>query len=576
MISKLQLGPTRPHVAWWAGRAALVIAIVVGGYWLSLGTLLRDLSGQTPLAFIGLSPILALGLLVAGLRRREELPPPGRIDGVVGLGFIAGAALIVFIAPFAASIYFWVARLDMLSLPLYAAGALILLFGWRVLFLARGALLLLLLAWPLPFLALMENTSEFLTDVTAGVVRAVTSVVPMAAEVPNSDALFMIAFAPAPFVVQIATACAGLNSTVAFLLVGGAFTLLLTGGIVGKLLWLASGLVLIFILNIVRVVALIAVGAAFGERAALELFHPVAGMFALAIGLALMLLVVRRFGLAVPPLHAAQPAATVVHPARARAALEVPTATHPRRGSYAWRAVVLIVVAAMFGSVNGTFAAYEEGVNAITARPLAPRAASGTGQRPGPTAGQAAPAFIADRAVRRQTEITIGKPYFGTDSKWIRYQIGRDRTASGGTGYSMWLDSIRVVDRQNLVDFGVEDCYRFHGQTIDASEAVALGRGVVGRIVVTSFAKGGTPWVVLWWEWPVQAGAEVHHERLVLLASAGGQRQAEARPRAGSGPLLMFDFGTAVPAEFRPVANDLATFASKIVVAQSIDVQARR
>lgn len=569
MSSRLGFGPTRPHVAWWAGRAALLITIVVAGYWLSLATLWRDLTGQTPLAFIGLSPILALGLLLAGLRRRGPLPPPGRVDAVVGLGLIAGAALIVFIAPFAASIYFWVARLDILSLPLYAAGALILLFGWRVLFLARGALLLLLLAWPLPFLVLMENTSEFLTDVTAGAVRAVTSVIPMAAEVPGSDAVFTIAFAPEPFVVQIATACAGLNSTVAFLLVGGAFTLLLTGSLLGKMLWLASGLVLIFALNVVRVISLIAVGAGFGESAALELFHPVAGMVALALGLSVMLLVARRFGLAVPPLHVTRPPAP---PKQAIAPLPV---DRPRRRGMAWRAVILVLIAATFGTANATFAAYEEGLNSTTARPLTPRAAQQTEVGPTPTAGEPEPTFIADRLVRRSTEITIGKPYFGTDSTWIRYQLGRDREEAGVAGYPMWLDSIRVVDRQSLVDFGVEDCYRFHGQSIDASEAIALGGGVVGRIVVTSFAQGGMPWIVLWWEWPVQAGNEIHHERVVLLAPATS-RPAGPSGEVGRGPLFMFDFGTAVSAEFRPLANEMAAFASRIVVAQSGDGRAQR
>jgi exosortase/archaeosortase family protein len=578
MVQRLQLDSTRSHVPWWAGRVVLLIAIVVGAYWLSLGTLWRDLSGQTPLAFIGLSPILALGLLVAGLLRRTPLPPPGRADIAVGLPLIAAAGAIVFFAPFATSLYFWVARLDLLSLPLFVAGALILLFGWRVIFISRGALVVLLLAWPLPYLVLIENSSDFLTAVTTNAVRAVTSVIPIATEVPGSQAVFTIAYAPEPFVVQIATACAGLNSTVAFLLVGGAFTLLLVGPVRAKLVWLAAGLVIVFAFNVVRVLALLAVGATFGESAALDLFHPVAGLVALIIALVLMLAVVRRFDLAVPDLRVAP--GLVATGASGRSGPppvdgdRTPSARPMRRG-LAFRSAILVVIAVLFGTANGTFAAYESGPNSVTARPLTPGSARpGDGQTaagPRPVApGPASPSSIGDRVVAGESEITIGRPYFGADSRWVRYRLGEDMTTARDAEYPMWLDNIRVSDRKRLIDFGVEDCYRFHGQSIDASEAVALGGGVVGRVVVTEFAKGGSTWVVLWWEWPVQLGEQTLHERIVLLApwsrlTAGFSASQEP---AAAGPGFLFDFGAAVPAEMRPLANDMASVATRIVSAQ--------
>lgn len=572
MVQKLQLDSTRSHLPWWAGRVVLLTAVVVAAYWLSLGTLLRDLAGQTPLAFVGLAPILALGLLVAGLSRRGPLPVPGRVDIVLGLALVAGAGAIIVVAPFAASIYFWVARLDILSLPLFVAGVLILIFGWRVIFVARGALVLLLLAWPLPYLVLIENSSEFLTDVTTNAVRFVTSVVPLATEVPDSQAVFTVAYAPDPFVVQIATACAGLNSTVAFLLVGGAFTLLLTGPVIAKLAWLAGGLVVVFALNVVRVIALLAVGAGFGERAALDLFHPVAGLVALVVGLVVMLAVVRHFKLAVPSLRL---------PPRAGSAPEGSAAKSNHVGQrrfLAIRGAMLVVIAVMFGTANAAFAAYERGPNSIAARPLVPQPVASPG--PGPsndpraTPNASAPRVIGDRLVAGETEITIGRPYFGSDSTWIRYRLGRDVDASREHHYALWLDNIRVSDRARLVDFGVEDCYRFHGQSIDASEAIPLGRGVVGRIVVTAFADGGTQWVVLWWEWPVQDGERTLHERIALLAPASSR--LTAGPAGDTGPAFPFDFGTAVSPELRPLANDMALLATEIVAAQSIDVAVRR
>jgi exosortase/archaeosortase family protein len=543
ILAKPTFGAARPQLDWWAGRAALLAVVVIAGYWLSLATLWRDLAGQTPTAFIGLAPILAAGLLVAGLRRRTSLPLPGRIDLLLGLALIALAAIIVFIVPFAASVYFWAARLDILSLPLFVGGALVVLFGWRVLFVSRGALLLLLLTWPLPYLALIENSSEALTNVTAAVVGAVTSFAPIASPVKGSDATFLVAYAPDPFQVQIATACAGLNSTVAFLLVGGAFTLLLEGRILAKLLWLALGLTVVFAFNVVRVVLLITVGAAFGQAAAIDMFHPVAGLLALFLALVLMLGLVRRFGLRVPALR---PRRIRSGPSRRRP----PVPITRRRRTLAARGAVLVFVATLFATANATFAAYEADPNgqASVAQPLNPAST------------------VADRLIRSSQEILAGKPYYGEDSRWMRYRLGAAPGTAPANRYALWLDDIRVTDRQRLVDFNVEKCYRFHGQSIDASQAVALGRGVIGRIVQTQFSERGPTWIVLWWEWPVQVGAAVEHERVALLAPATVTVTPPSGARTGGVP---FDFGSAVADAYRPLAEDLAAYASDIVAAQT-------
>jgi len=183
--------------------------------------------------------------------------------------------------------------------------------------------------------------------------------------------------------------------------------------------------------------------------------------------------------------------------------------------------------------------------------------------------------MMGDRIVYNQSVVTVGKPYFGDDSTWTRYVLGRGPDAPRAERYPVWLDDIRVRDRQKLVDFGVEKCYRFHGQSIDASEPVALGYGVIGRIVVTTFGAGQTPWVVLWWEWPIHIGQQILHERLVLLAPTSSKPTGQA-PTVEGKPLILFDFGTAVSPEFRPLANDMASLANEIVVAQAGPTAATR
>ena len=538
-MAALPLRTAGPHVPWWAGRALLLVVAVLAAYWLSLASLLRGLGGQTPLAFVGLAPLLAVALLLAGLGRRDALPSPARVDAVVGLGLIAAAGAMVLFAPPLTSTYFWAARLDVASLPLFAAGGLILLFGWRVLFVARGALAVLLLAWPLPYLVLIENTAEWLTAVTAGALTVVTAVFPIAHPRPGGEAIFTVAYAPDPFPIQVATACAGLNSTVAFLLVGSAFVLLLRGSALAKLTWFATGIVLVFLLNVARVVLLVAVGAGFGPTAALELFHPVAGMAALAAGLGVMLLLLPRFGLAVPEIRPAPPVASPLPP----------RATTVSRRAHAGRAALLLTIAACFAAANATFAAYEAGPfdeNGVAISPLAEERDA-----------------LAGWNVGRPREILIGRPYFGADSSWVRYRLWPAEATSASDRYTVWLDDLVVTDQQRLADFGVEKCYRFHGHSIDAAEALNLGGGVVGRIMAITRARG-SQWLVLWWEWPIEMDGRVHHERIVLLASTSADPEAVAIDPA-DGPGIDLQFGEAIPPELEPLAANLATLGSGIV-----------
>jgi len=523
----------------------VLAVIVIAAYWLSLASLWRDLSGQTPLSFVGLAPLLAFGLLIAGLSRRTPLPAPGRIDVIVGISLVLLAAVVLVFGPTFAAVYFWTARLDLATLPVFVTGVLIVLFGWRVLFVARGAVFLAFLAWPLPYLVLLENTTTLLTDLTANGLTAMVTVLPVATPTAG-EAVFRVNAAD-PFVVQVAAACAGLNSTVAFLLVGSAFAIFMKGSPASKAAWLGVGLSVVFGFNLVRVMLLVVVGALAGETAAIDLFHPVAGMVALIIALVVMLRLLSRFGLTMPDLGVAPPLATPL-PVRAVAR---PTAT-------AVRIAILAALALPLALVNSTFAAFDGPMNgnAAVARPLS-----------------ASSVEIGSWTVGSAEEIAWAKAYYGDDSRWTRFRLSAPPGTPSKDTVAVWMDDVVVSDRQRLTDFGIEKCYRFHGHSIDAAESITLGHGIVGRVASVTKSNSST-WLVLWWEWPVDRGGQVWHERVTLLA------HASARPSAGetrkAAPLLLFQNSAALPAELAPLANRLAVLASGIVDDQTSALVAAR
>src|SRR5262245_58861604 len=141
-----------------AARAALVVAICVAGYYYSLFTLLHELLLRTPLAYVGLVPPVSALLCVALAPRAADEPDihDPYLDWIVGLPLLGAALAILEIGPTQLSTYFWLWRLDLLSLPLFVAGAVDLAFGARALWRLRVPIAFLALAWPAPYVVALS------------------------------------------------------------------------------------------------------------------------------------------------------------------------------------------------------------------------------------------------------------------------------------------------------------------------------------------------------------------------------------------------------------------------------------
>src|SRR5207244_7401324 len=132
---------------------------------------------DTPLSDLVLVPPIAAALLVAASRRHRYVAflRLGRFDLVLAGMFAAAALGLVAAGPALWSKYFWAMRIDLLTLPLFAAAAIVLLFGARALVPLAFPIAFLLLAWPLPYLALLERGLTALTHATAWAVAHAAS-----------------------------------------------------------------------------------------------------------------------------------------------------------------------------------------------------------------------------------------------------------------------------------------------------------------------------------------------------------------------------------------------------------------
>jgi exosortase/archaeosortase family protein len=481
------------QVSW---RAVALVALVLLAYNYSLLTLARGLGLQTPLAYLALVPLMAVGLAVA--RVRLGLPATRihdrQLDWIVGLGLLGAAAAILVLMPTATDAGFWLRRTDLLTLPLYVAGLVVLLFGVRRAWALKAPIAFLLLAWPVPYTIFLAGAMGWFTDVTAQAVGMVTNVVPLARPSPTDPTLLFVGTGPALFSVSISSACAGVNGLVGFLLVGTAMLYLVRGPLARRIAWLAFGLGLVFVLNVLRIVAILAVGVTLGQEAAFEVLHPVAGMVVFNVGVVAMVMLVRRFGLRFVSRTA--PGAEV--PARS----PIPV----RRAGAAL--AVAIVFAVGLAITNASFARFE----AISA---------GLGDAR-LSAFDVRTAELPGWGTRPLSSFPVARQYFGNSATWDRTLAWPTESAALASSRNVYLDVVTTDDAGSFAAYSIEACYRFHGYRIESITTADVGAGVRAQVIDYHNTKVDADWSILAWEWPYQdVDGSTRYQRIALLMSEG-------------------------------------------------------
>lgn len=509
-------GAPRRRLAWGGEpgrlviRAVAVAALVVVAYEFSLSTLFSSITQETPLAYLGLVPLISV-LLMAGIIYLPGRPHPDihdrYLDYIVGVPLLAVALLIVTLGPARMSTFFWLWRLDLISLPLFVAGAIALAFGARMLWRLRLPVGFLLLAWPPLYTLFLNSWLNQFTNLTLAALHGLLRVVPLATAVPYGDgSLFEVSHGGGTFLLSVASACAGVNSVLGFLLVGLAAAALVRGPTIRKLLWLALGMLLIWALDVVRIILIFAAGRIWGEGFAMNVLHPVAGLVVFCLGVLAMMLLMPRFQLHLlgPPPHAAS---------------EVPPSPAPSHGRPAprpavRRAWVPLLILGVMASVVAV-ADLHMGEFQLLAQDLGPP--------------RVQPLSVADAnpqgwSVHRITSYTFAQLEFGSDSTWYRYLFSPGPEVTAATNQqstTVTLDVLSTPNLSSLATYTVEDCYHFHDYPIYAQSTASLGGGVQATTVVYD-VQGIERWTAVYWEWPVTTASGEIYQRIVLNETTVG------------------------------------------------------
>jgi exosortase/archaeosortase family protein len=467
----------------------------VAAYHYSLESLFQTVAFDTPLAYVGLVPFIALALAFA--QRRPGRPEPRiqdrQLDYIIGVPLIGIALAINEFLPRQQSVLYWMRREDLLSLPFFVAGAVTILFGTRVMWRQKIAICYLFLAWPWPYTTILLGTLNGFTNVTVWGLTGVLHVVHLATPIGSNgeSGLFSIVHHGQSFPVSVVSACSGVDGMVGFLLVGTAFAAIVQGPRLRKTIWLAVGLVLLWATNLFRLLLIFWAGKQWGEHVAISTLHPVVGLLIFNVGVVLMVLLLRPFGLRLRAINpsAGQPSASG-------------GPTPPRPTTPIFMVSGLLAIVALFSAANN---------NALRSFDLV---ATASGE-PRLASFLADPATPPGWAPQFTTEYEQNKSLFGESSRWFRYTYFYHGGGDLSGTLPVTADVINAAGVSSFNAYGVSACYNFHGYTLRDVSQVSLGAGMTGDALSYSSSTDGD-WSVVYWIWPVKTGTQNRYERVIL------------------------------------------------------------
>jgi exosortase/archaeosortase family protein len=505
MTTAITARPVRARAAWLtrtnlqlAVRPTLAVAAIVTAYHTSIATLIDGLSLDTPLAHLALVPAIALLLAFIHGRPKVNEPPihDRQLDWILGLPLVVGALAMNFLLPARLSTMFWVWRVDLLSLPFFVAGVVSLLFGVRTLWRIRAAVLFLFLAWPWPYNQMLDRWLGEFTNLTIGGLKAILNFWHIARPVAGGDgSLFDIPHAGGTVRMSVASACSGANGVVGFFIVGAAFVLVVEGTRVRKFAWLALGGLLVWALNVLRILVIFVAANKWGERVAIDGFHPYIGLVVFNIAVLIMLFLIRPFGLRLRTTPA--PRAALASPNGARSMPYRPRATTAL-------ASVLVITLAL-ATLNADLRSNDPVATSLGS----PRLAGFATTRETPEGWTLA----------ENSRIEWARRFFGRDSKWVRDVYSDNGEGPLSSTLPIYADIIDTSSRNALSAYGIEACYKFHGYKVSKKHSVDLGNGVVGGVLSWTNPDNDSTWTTLWWHWPIKTEEGTRYERVTLLVN---------------------------------------------------------
>jgi exosortase/archaeosortase family protein len=344
--------------------------------------------------------------------------------------------------------------------------------------------------------------------------------------------------------VSVAAACAGLDGLIAVVLLAAPFCVGATGPLRRKAAVVGVALVTAWTLNIVRIVALLAL-AGHGQGTAFDVVHTWSGLVVMVCVMAAYGLAARRLGLE-----------WRLAGLRSRVSY---TPKHVVVGGSAVLAVAAVVGLSMAAQASA-------GLRGVTVRQVVHVA-----QEELPDGSRRLALEVPGHDVRRDRSFSWFRRFFGPGS-----QAGSFTLAAEGAP-PVWAQVITSRSRRKLEQYAPLNCFIAHGATVLRVRRVALPGGAA--TLVDQRLRGRRFSALSWTQPVVLPDGSGGYRRVVLFADAheraagGGADQGLARPRSALERVAYGGLNLLSPApdkplrggSFGPSGRQLVDVASTIV-----------
>lgn len=238
-------------------------------------------------------PILMLPLFIFfSLKSRPE-PSVDKKDIVIGAAAFLSFLILSVMLRIYFSFLFVGFRLDMLLMPLALFGLVCLTFGRRSIHKFRGAVMYSLLASPAVLYPIITQSSAFTQFNTVFVYDIVKLFI------SSAQYIAPITIFANGYNIGIGETCVSIGIFVALALFLIPIAYFYNGKTKDKILWTASGVVILLLLNLIRMLGITFAWFAYGPNSTTLLVHSIIGVLLFYIIIVAMILVAGRYGLSI-------------------------------------------------------------------------------------------------------------------------------------------------------------------------------------------------------------------------------------------------------------------------------------
>lgn len=278
--------------------AATILVAILIVYRQDLSILANEAIQNEASNYVILIPFLVSYLVyskreaVRGALESEKISKTSRLflflEEAVGLALVLAAFLFYWYGSYT----FYPLEYHLLSLPLFIAGTVLLLFNLKLVIALVFPIAFLLFLVPFPSAITYEAggiLGNFNTQAACAILKAFGLPVGLQS-IYGAPTIVINTSSGTPILFSVDLPCSGIYSLIAFAIFATFLVYIVKGPIAKRLILFPVGFLILTILNILRLSLLASIAYQFGEDIAMTIFHTVSGWILIFIGMMLLLL----------------------------------------------------------------------------------------------------------------------------------------------------------------------------------------------------------------------------------------------------------------------------------------------